>query len=231
MIREIHLDVLVDDIPAVEGVLPLHGLSINLEITYSDGSGKTVLFDTGPSAKILDRNARELGVVLNPDVVFGSLPHFHHIGGLLSSLRGKPRVLPPPPLTPRKESGVRPLPGVPDVFVLQGDTYWNEQGLAVRTRRGWLVVLGCSIHGLRRTFGGVLAELGEIWGLVGGLNISTRDSVNIRFLEKISRRGLELVMPLHSVSMEARKTILEGINRFDFGYEVSGCGVQSDFSF
>lgn len=228
MIEEVHVDVLVDDLPAVEGVYPAHGLAVLITVKYDAGYTRTVLFDTGPSAKILVKNAEALGVDVRPDIVFGSLPHFHHLGALRSLPVGAGLVLPPPPLAARAEDSLRELPGVPEAYVVAGDTYWNEQGLALKTRRGWLVFLGCSVHGLRRTFGARLASLGRVWGLVGGLGTSSRDFASIGLLRYLSRRGLELVVPLHSTSMEARKVILKRFNRHDFGYEVSGCGVQFD---
>ncbi len=229
-VRRVHIDVLVDDIPAVEGVLPLHGLSILLSIEYEEGITRRILFDTGPYGSVLLKNAETLEVELEPDVVFGSLHHFHHIGALRNSFPKTPRVLPPPPLA-RAGRPVSQLQGFPDVYVLAGDSYWNEQGLALKTPRGWLVVVGCSVHGLRRTFGARLLGLGRVWGLIGGFNISTRDVFNLAFMKKLAQRGLELVLPLHSTSMEARKTILERFNSYDFGYEVSGCGVQADVEF
>ena len=231
MIEGLHIDVLVDDIPAIEGVLPVHGLSLYLLLVDEHGSILKILFDTGPSDKILFKNAALLGVELKPDIIFGSLPHFHHIGALQKALHEEPRIIPPPPLAPREAANIYPLPGFQDVYVLAGDTYWNEQGLAVKTRKGWVVFLGCSVHGLRRTFGRRLLKLGRIWGLIGGFNISSRDNINLLFLKRLEKMGLELIIPLHSSSIEARKTILKGMNRVDFGYEVSGCGVQSDFQF
>jgi len=229
-ISRIHLDVLVDDLPAVEGVFPIHGLSVLVSIEYEGGLVKKLLFDTGPSYRVLLKNAESLGVDLNPDVVFGSLPHFHHIGALQSSFPRTPRVLPPPPLSATSKDFSQ-LQGFPDTFVLSSDSYWNEQGLALRTPKGWLVLVGCSVHGLRRTFGAELVGLGRIFGLIGGLNISSRDVFNMSFIGRLARRGLGLVLPLHSTSMEARKTILKRFNSYDFGYEVSGCGVQADIEF
>ncbi|AKG38743.1 MAG: hypothetical protein ACP5II_03105 [Infirmifilum sp.] len=230
MIEEIHIDVLVDDIPSVEDLLPLHGLSIYIVTRDDKGVFKRILFDTGPDSKILFKNAETLGVQLKPDLIFGSMPHWHHIGAL-DKFREAVHVIPSPPLAHASKRGLTHLPGVEGAYVLHGDTHWNEQGLALMTRKGWVVFLGCSVHGLRRTFGSSLLRLGRIWGLIGGLNISTRDNVNLSFLRKLKGKGLQLVMPLHSVSMDARKIILDGINMIDFGYEVSGCGVQSDFSF
>ena len=211
MIREIRGVVLVDDLPAVDGVYPAHGLSLMLELDYG-GEKKRVLFDSGHSVKLLRHNAEALGVKLGADLFFGSLPHVHHVGAALSER------LAPSYSTPWESAA---LP--PGLEVVESGSYWGERGLVAEVNGRRVLFVGCSVHGFEETWGRVA---GDVWGVVGGLGLSMRDVYGLRFLGELVESGLEVVLPLHSVSPEARDYVLGTLLGGRLGIEDAGVGVE-----
>ncbi|MGC9181387.1 MBL fold metallo-hydrolase [Thermogladius sp.] len=83
-LSSIRLVVLVDDYAGfTEGLLGEHGFSTLVELRYSDGLVKRVLFDTGATSRVLLFNARRLGLDLGlVDYVVVSHRHWDHTGGI-----------------------------------------------------------------------------------------------------------------------------------------------------
>lgn len=228
MISRLTLKVLVDDMPSVEGVATAHGLSILATLRYGTTS-KSILLDGGPSGSILSWNARALGEEVRADAIVGSLMHWHHLGALKQlGLLGN-TLLPPPPLS-FKERGFekRRLPGFPGVSVVLSKAPWPEQAMLLETSLGGVLIVGCSVHGLYETFGALLGRLKGLYALIGGLNITVRDSLSLAFLKSLAKRGVELILPLHSTAWDARRLIMEKYNRFPIEFDVPGVGSQVD---
>lgn len=212
MIREIRGVVLVDDLPAVDGVYPAHGLSVLLELTGDEGATR-ILFDSGHSLELLRRNAASLGVELGDvDLFFGSLPSSHHVG---AALRGR--------LAARYETPWEHAETPPGVEVVESGSYWGERGLLVDLGGRKILFTGCSVHGFEETWGWLA---GGLWGVVGGLGLSMRDVHGLEFLRRLVEGGLEVVFPLHSVSPEAREYILDRLLDDRLGVESTGVGVE-----
>ncbi|ABL78266.1 MBL fold metallo-hydrolase [Thermofilum pendens] len=219
------LKVLVDDVPSVEGVVPAHGLSILVEARYR-GYEKRLLFDAGPSGRILLYNAKIMGVDLKPDFAVGSLPLYHHVGGFKILDRRIPVIKPRRVLPEPREASISELPHLPGFYLVMSPSHWNEQALMVSLELGAVLITGCSVHGFYETFGWILKGSLKLYGLVGGLGISTRDFVNMRFLRRLARGGLSLVFPLHSTSLEARRSIVKTLNKHPLEYDVPGAGAE-----
>lgn len=226
MYDEVSLTVLVDDMPSVEGVATAHGLSILLRLR-SGTTTREIIFDGGPSARILRWNLEALGEKLAPDVVVGSLMHYHHLGALARLGLLKRALLPPPPLSIRRRGFLlRSVPGMPGVQLLLALNPWPEQALLVKSRLGEVLVVGCSVHGLYETFGRAISQLGAPFAVIGGLGLSSRDFVNLSFLRALARAGTRLLLPLHSTAWEARRLVLEKYNKFPLDFEIPGVGCQ-----
>lgn len=220
--------VLVDNVPIIEGVLPAHGLSIFIQLR-KDSKTKRILFDSGPRFSILSHNANALGIKLEHlDWFVGSVSMRHHIGGFLENNELKEKVL---------RKALPPIPGrgakvgleeIDDgLFLAVSGSYWRERALVVETRKGWVFFIGCSVHGLSDTWKAVFGRFEKIYGIVGGLGLSTRDVFNLEYLEKLVReKDVKFVLPLHSTSIEAREYILEKYKGKIFGYDMSGVGVE-----
>ena len=220
--------VLVDDLPCPERpeLLPAHGLSMLVELERGE-SRLRVLFDTGPSLEVLEWNARRLEEdPFDCDVVFLSLWHRHHVGGFIQAVRARgdlweKTVAPSFPL-----GQASPARGtLPKGLRLVGplDPWFGELALAARLEEGWVVFSGCCYYGVRRLLAG-LSSLGRVYALVGGLNLSSLDVLDIPYLlDWAVKKGVQLVVPLHSVSAEAREIILA---RVGGGIDWSGVGLD-----
>ena len=229
MYDRVEVDVLVDDVPVIEGVLPAHGLAVLLTLERMEEKAR-LLVDSGPRFSILSYNSREMGIDLSKlDVFVGTLSLRHHIGGFVEARRNGRIVaekvfLPPPPLAKPLVQKQLILDGV---YVVYSDSYWNERAVMIRHRRGWVIVFGCSVHGLEDTWKDLLGEMKNVYAIIGGLNLSMRDMYNLDFLERVISHGnVEYVLPLHSVSVEAREYILEKYGREMSGIEMTGAGVE-----
>lgn len=226
MISHVAIKVLVDDMPSIEGAATAHGLSILVTLRYGSTS-KSILMDGGPSKGILLWNAELLGESIEPRVVVGSLMHWHHLGAFSQMNLLSKAILPPPPLSTKSRGFEwRNLPGFPGVSLVVSKASWPEQALVLDTTRGKVLVIGCSVHGLFDTFGNFLKRLEGLFGIVGGFNVTARDRLNLDFIKQLSRKGVELFLPLHSTAWEARRIIMEKYNKFPFDFEVPGVGSQ-----
>lgn len=226
MYDEVSLVVLVDDMPSLEGVATAHGLSILLRLR-SGTTTKEVLFDAGPSAKILRWNLEALGERLAPSAIVGSVMHLHHLGALAQLGLLRKALLPPPPLSAKRRGFLlRSIPGMQGLQLLLSLNPWPEQALLVESKLGKVLVVGCSVHGFYETFGRAVSQLGAPFAVVGGLGLSARDTFNLSFLKALARAGTRLFLPLHSTAWEARRLVLEKYNKFPLDFEVPGVGCQ-----
>jgi 7,8-dihydropterin-6-yl-methyl-4-(beta-D-ribofuranosyl)aminobenzene 5'-phosphate synthase len=222
--ERVTLKVIVDDVPSVDGVAPAHGLSVLIE-ALTGGERRRILFDTGPSSRILDFNLSALGESREVDVVIGSIHLYHHIG-CMHEFKGRALVVAPPlPLKERGEPRIAEIPPLPGFYLVKASSYWGEQGLLIPTSRGYVLLVGCSVHGFRETFGWVFSSTLRIFGIVGGLGVSARDLFNLSFIRRVSASGVEFLFPLHSTSLEARRKIMR-LNKFPVEYEVPGSGAE-----
>jgi 7,8-dihydropterin-6-yl-methyl-4-(beta-D-ribofuranosyl)aminobenzene 5'-phosphate synthase len=222
--REVSLKVLVDDIPSVEGVVPAHGLSILVEASL-DREKKRILFDTGPSKKILEYNVGVLGEHTRVDIIVGSIHLSHHIGCIDEYAERTIILRPPLPLSYKDRARLEEIRFLPDFYLVKTSSPWGEQGLLIPTEKGYILLAGCSVHGFKETFGWLFSSNLRIFGVVGGLGVSSRDMYNLGFLKRLSKKGVELIFPLHSVSLEARRKLMK-LNRFPVDFEVPGGGSE-----
>jgi len=239
-VRNLRLTVLSDDEgnPSNPSLIPSHSLSILVELEKTDRRVERILFDTSCSARILRHNARELGVDLRAiDTVVVSLWRRCHAGGLVTGLLEElenAKVVVPPlkceKCSERLAARGFLVPGynidreLGDGVYLFGPfgLYFREYVLLVRLERGYAALLGCTHYGIERLFEALEdAGVGKLIALVGGLNISALDLLTLeRLIGELERRGVELVVPLHTTSRRAREEILKRIGELDIR-----CGV------
>lgn len=154
----IRMTVLYDNYVATEGTRAEWGFSCLIE-----GAEKTILFDTGGDDEILAHNIDHLKVDLKKvDQIVISHNHWDHTGGLVSVLEENPN---PPVYVPhsfpydfvRKVEEAhgsvvpidKPVEICKNVFSTgeMGDRI-KEQSLILNTRKGLVVVTGCSHQGI-----------------------------------------------------------------------------------
>lgn len=165
-----------------------------------EAHGKRILFDTGAKGEILLGNMRRLEIrVQTIEEVFISHDHWDHTGGLadLMAIRPVPLHLP---------STMSKAPGAKESHRIFGPTEIHEgifstgtlegieQSLAVRTKRGVVVVVGCSHPGVKRILDAATG-FGRPYALIGGLHGFDRFEVV---------KDLEIICPTHCTQHTAR---------------------------
>ncbi len=201
------LVVLNDNEPG-PGLLNAWGWSLLVETpTHS------ILFDTGPSPRILEHNARILGVDLSMvDAVFLSHHHGDHSGGLsyVAGILPGARVYVPPGNTDYLEDmGLTPIvvtsptPIAEEAWStgsLQAEGLW-EHGLLVFLQGGKAVlVVGCSHPGVDRIAEAATRIAGRgLYMVIGGFHYPSR-----RALERLAGMA-RLICPAHCSGASAKR--------------------------
>lgn len=220
--------VLVDDLPNPDddNLYPAHGLSILVELRGDERV--TILFDTGPSAEILKKNASRLGLsVLSPDIVFLSVWLGHHVGGFVQTLRYNEgvwykTVAPEFPALKAQPPAKGKLPSYTKLVGPFG-LWFREQALAFQLDEGWVIIAGCSLYGIRHLINAT-KNLRPVYAVIGGFNLSSLDVLDGPYFMRWARRvGARIVVPLHSVAPKARRIILKKLGN---GIVWSGVGLD-----
>jgi 7,8-dihydropterin-6-yl-methyl-4-(beta-D-ribofuranosyl)aminobenzene 5'-phosphate synthase len=190
------------------------------------GKEQNVLFDTGTKPHIFWTNLEELDLRLGDiDVVVLSHEHGDHTGGLWSFLDRYPdvTVVAPAGFSPEFFERVKAA-GARDQKIeaptALGDGLWVtgavggdivEQSLVVETRRGLVVVTGCSHPGVVEITRKVREARGKPIHLVfGGFHLLRTPPEGVRgVIQDLKHLGVERVGPTHCTGEEAIRLIRE----------------------
>jgi len=154
---------------------------------------RKILFDTGADGGILLSNMQKLKV--DPEKiedVFISHPHWDHIGGLPSFLRLNNKVklwIPsyfPEAKNAREIIEVKKPTKLYEGIYSTGELDGIEQFLCVETRKGILIIAGCS-HPRMGHILKAASQFGKVYGIIGGLHGTRPESL----------KELELICPTH----------------------------------
>ncbi|MBN2160360.1 MAG: MBL fold metallo-hydrolase [Spirochaetes bacterium] len=141
-----------------------------------EAHGRRVLFDTGASGSILLSNMETL--LIDPgtiDDVFISHPDFDHIGGLSAFLDRNSTVT---VWVPRSLHGVKKAKEIIKIgsprkmhegLYSTGELEETEQSLCVETRKGIVIIAGCS-HPRMEHIIEAASKFGAVYGIIGGLH-------------------------------------------------------------
>ena len=218
----VKITVIYDNNPMIKNLQPDWGFACLVEI----GKNK-ILFDTGDNGTILMKNMGKLGIdPKSIDVVV--LSHFHHdhTGGLKDFLEvnSKVKVFYPQSF-PReivdmiKHSGAEAVPVsefmeiLPDVFTLgEIKGIIPEQSLAVRSKKGVVVITGCAHPGivniLQRAKNKLPAE--QIYLAIGGFHLHRLNEDEIsKVIQKMFDMEILSVAPTHCSGSLARQMFRE----------------------
>lgn len=137
---------------------------------------KIILFDTGGNGEILLQNLANLNI--NPhhftDIVI-SHPDYDHIGGLSYILNLNHHAVVHNPISFRgvkfkNEVKYYDKPTEIDKdIILTGELAHREQSLAIKTKHGLVLLIGCGHPTLRKIFDSI-APFGDVYAIVGGLH-------------------------------------------------------------
>ena len=148
-----------------------------------EAKGKKILFDTGGRGSILLSNMSKLGIVPTEiDEVFISHAHFDHTGGLSAFLDQNNKVK---VWVPRSFRGVRNVKEVIEIensiklcegIYSTGELDKIEQSLCIETKKGIVIIAGCSHPRMARIIGAA-SEFGKVYGIIGGLHGNKPESL------------------------------------------------------
>lgn len=158
-----------------------------------------ILFDTGWDGNVLLSNMRKFGIKpeeINRIVI--SHAHWDHLGGLPHVRRQGVEVYVPHSFSKRLRDELASRFDLHEVKGAQKicEGVWTtgelkdgmeEQSLVLKTKKGLVVLVGCSHPGLRKIFSAA-SKFGKISGVVGGMH---------GFKEYTLLKKLDLVVPTH----------------------------------
>ena len=160
---------------------------------------RKILFDTGANGSILLDNMRKLNI--NPteiDDIFISHAHFDHTGGLSAFLDQNNDVTAWIPPSFRGLRNVREVVKLENPTELYGGIYSTgelegiEQSLCVETKRGIVIIVGCS-HPRMEHILKAASQFGRVYGIIGGLHGTRPESL----------KDLNLICPAHCTQYKA----------------------------
>ncbi len=176
----------------------------------------TLLFDTGAVGSILLDNMRELGVKPQSiEAIVLSHEHGDHTSGLqaLMDAGDRPTIYTPFKVTNDFKERLHiqtnvvevtgPLTIFPGVHLTRTQVFPVEQTLALETRDGTAVLIGCAHPGLATMVRLALAAApGRIRLVAGGFHVQT---IGKSELAELRQLGVESVMPTHCTGQDAIK--------------------------
>lgn len=149
----------------------------------------TILFDTGGSGKVLLSNMKQLNIdPKKVDEVFISHAHFDHTGGLSAFLSENNQVKVWSPPSFRGVKNAKKVVKIDKPLKLHENVYSTgeleniEQSLCVKTKKGIIVIAGCS-HPNMNNILKTASQFGELYGIIGGLHGTKPESLkNLDFI-------------------------------------------------
>jgi 7,8-dihydropterin-6-yl-methyl-4-(beta-D-ribofuranosyl)aminobenzene 5'-phosphate synthase len=158
------------------------------------GDAPPLLFDTGADGATMMHNMKRLKIdPRHIQAIVISHAHDDHSGGLSEILEmNKIAEIYVPASAVTKVSGKRVIPvsqpvEISETIFSTGELGGIEQSLAVNTRKGVLVVTGCSHPGVREIIEAA-SHHGGVYGILGGLH---------GFCDFSRLEGLSLICPCH----------------------------------
>ncbi|MDZ7798259.1 MAG: MBL fold metallo-hydrolase [Patescibacteria group bacterium] len=155
---------------AKEGFKEGWGFSCLIE---SIKENKKILFDTGADFETLSFNAQKLGVNFkNIDKVVISHDHDDHTGGLAGVLKENNKVK---VIWPKNENSFRIISGIFSTGSLKAAIDLKEQSLFLATKKGLVIIVGCSHPGVDKILQRVkevrsLKNNKKIYAIIGGFH-------------------------------------------------------------
>lgn len=181
------LTIVYDNTAYREDLKPDWGFSALLE-----SEKLKILFDTGAKGNILLSNMKKLEIdPKSIDEVFISHAHWDHIGGLSAFLKQNPNVRVWVPslgmsINAKEIIEIKNPRKIHEGIYSTGKLEGIEQSLCVETKKGILVITGCS-HPKMEHILQTASQFGKVYGIIGGLHGNRPQSL----------KGLKLICATH----------------------------------
>ena len=189
------ITIIYDNTVHKEGLQPDWGFSALIEIK----NAPKILFDTGANGKILLNNMKKLNIdPASIEEIFISHSHFDHTGGLSEFLNVSKaaKIYIPTSFRGVKNNGVIKVTNSITInrnVFSTGELDGIEQGMAVKTDKGIVLIVGCSHPNMAHILDAA-RKFGKIYGIIGGLH---------GFNELELFKDLELICPTHCTEHKA----------------------------
>jgi len=149
-----------------------HGFSCLIEVENTP----KILFDTGANGSILLSNMEKLDIdPKSIEEVFISHTHQDHTGGLSDFLKANKTAKIYIPASFSRNFGERKVTVVKDSFQIHknifstGELKGVEQSMAIKTKKGIVLVVGCSHPGVGDILNAA-SKFGKVYAIIGGLH-------------------------------------------------------------
>jgi len=164
------ITIVYDNTSIRKNLIPNHGFACIIE-----AYGKKILFDTGSNGKILLENIKKLNLdITKIDEIFISHDHWDHTGGLAEILKKiSCKIYVPTSFKFYKKNSnlifIDKLTCLHKNFFSTGTLKKIEQSLIIKTKKGLVIIVGCSHPGLKNILQKA-STLGKTFFLIGGLH-------------------------------------------------------------
>lgn len=160
---------------------------------------RKILFDTGADGSILLSNMEKLGIdPTEISEIFISHGHWDHVGGLLDFLKINDKVRIYVPQSFSDFFGTGKTLGIKKVVITKpkeihknifstGELEGIEQSLVIKTKRGLVIVVGCSHPGIEKILKAA-SQFGKPYALIGGFHGFDKYEI---------LKDLEVICPTH----------------------------------
>jgi 7,8-dihydropterin-6-yl-methyl-4-(beta-D-ribofuranosyl)aminobenzene 5'-phosphate synthase len=207
--EEITITVTYNNIPYNQDLTCAWGMSC-----FIDGIEKRILFDTGGDGRILLSNMEKLGI--NPeDIEVVVLSHIHsdHVGGLWDVLNSNNNVLVylpesfPENFKQRAAQTAQEVISVDEPVRICKEAYsighlgdgMKEQSLVINTKKGLVVIVGCSHPGIVNITKQAKQMLKqEVYLILGGFHIMGYNDIQVgEIIRQLKELGVKRIGPSH----------------------------------
>ncbi|HHN64705.1 MAG TPA: MBL fold metallo-hydrolase [Nitrospirae bacterium] len=111
---------------------------------------------------------------------------------------------------------------------LSKDRVFDDQGVIINTRKGLVVIAGCSHSGIVNTIEHAIKITGinDVYCVIGGFHLIGPGEAKIdRTIEEFRRLNIKKVIPLHCTGFEAIKRMSMSLSK-EFEYGTAGCMIK-----
>lgn len=171
--------------------------------------GKKILFDTGSEAETLLYNMEQLGIDSKEiNTIMLSHAHWDHTGGLSGFLKANNRARVIKPTAFSKSTEIYTY--IYSTGYLGGLLGIKEQGLAIKSSKGLVVITGCSHPGIIEIIKRAREIDESIYLVLGGFHLGGASDSELRDIIKNFRElGVEKVAPCHCSGDRTRQLFKE----------------------